>query len=95
MTETTTITRFTSNLLPKWARRSRSLDALLPVLYLRAISTGDFQEALTALPGADAPNLSPGVVTRFTAGWQDESFPSTRHQRCWFHNCGHDCHWFE
>ena len=78
--------RFTSNLLPKWARRSRSPDALLRVLYLRAISTGDFQEALTALPGADAPNLSPGVVTRLTAGWQDESFPGTRHQRCWFHN---------
>jgi len=36
---------FTSNILPKWARRSPSLDALLPVLYLRGISTGDFQEA--------------------------------------------------
>ena len=48
--------RFTSNILPKWARRSKSLDALLPVLYLRGISTGDFQEALSALLGADAPN---------------------------------------
>jgi len=64
--------RFTSNILPKWARRSRSLDALLPVLYLRGVSTGDFQEALTALLGADAPNLSPGVISRLTAGWQDE-----------------------
>jgi len=44
--------RFTSNILPKWARRTRSLDALLPVLYLRGVSTGDFQEALTALLGA-------------------------------------------
>ena len=35
--------RFTSNILPKWARRSKSLDALLPVLYLRGVSTGDFQ----------------------------------------------------
>lgn len=43
--------RFTSNILPKWARRSRCLDTLLPVLYLRGISTGDFQEALTALLG--------------------------------------------
>jgi putative transposase len=43
--------RFTSHILPKWARRSRSLDALLPVLYLRGISTGDFQEALSALLG--------------------------------------------
>jgi hypothetical protein len=38
--------RFTSSILPRWARRSRSLDALLPVLYLRGVSTGDFQEAL-------------------------------------------------
>ncbi len=53
--------RFTSNILPHWARRSSSLDALLLVLYLRGVSTGDFQEALTALLGPDAPNLSPGV----------------------------------
>jgi putative transposase len=64
--------RFTSNILPKWARRSRSLDALLPVLYLRGVSTGDFQAALAALLGADAPNLSPGVISRLTAGWQDD-----------------------
>jgi putative transposase len=62
--------RFTSSILPKWARRSPSLDALLPVLYLRGISTGDFQEALGALLGPDAPNLSPSVITRLTAGWQ-------------------------
>jgi len=64
--------RFTSNILPKWARRSKSLDALLPVLYLRGISTGDFQEALSALLGADAPNLSPGVISRLTGDWQQE-----------------------
>ncbi|QQO45805.1 IS256 family transposase [Paracoccus sp. MC1862] len=64
--------RFTSNILPRWARRSRSLDALLPVLYLRGVSTGDFQEALTALLGADAPNLSAGVISRLTAGWQED-----------------------
>lgn len=64
--------RFTSNILPRWARRSRSLDALLPVLYLRGVSTGDFQEALGALLGAEAPNLSPGVITRLTAGWQED-----------------------
>ena len=51
--------RFSSAILPKWARRTKSLDALLPVLYLRGISTGDFQEALAALVGKDAPNLSP------------------------------------
>ena len=43
--------RFTSAILPLWARRTKSLDALLPVLYLRGISTGDFQEALAALAG--------------------------------------------
>lgn len=64
--------RFTSNILPKWARRSRSLDALLPVLYLRGVSTGDFQEALAALLGTDAPNLSPGAISRLTAGWQED-----------------------
>jgi len=62
----------TSTLLPKWARRPRSLDALLPVLSLRGLSTGDFQEALAALLGRDAPNLSPAVITRLTATWADE-----------------------
>jgi transposase-like protein len=62
--------RFSSAILPKWARRSKSLDALLPVLYLRGISTGDFQEALAALLGKEAPNLSPAVVSRLTAEWQ-------------------------
>jgi putative transposase len=62
--------RFTSSILPKWARRTKSLDALLPVLYLRGVSTGDFQEALAALLGKDAPNLSPAVITRLTAEWQ-------------------------
>jgi putative transposase len=64
--------RFSSAILPLWARRTRSLDALLPVLYLRGISTGDFQEALTALLGKDAPNLSPAVISRLTAEWQGE-----------------------
>jgi putative transposase len=64
--------RFSSTILPKWARRTRSLDALLPVLYLRGVSTGDFQEALSVLLGHDAPNLSPAVVTRLTATWADE-----------------------
>jgi putative transposase len=62
-----------------WARRTksasprrscRSLDALLPVPYLRGVSTG--QETLTALLGKDAPNLSPAVVARLTAEWQTE-----------------------
>ena len=64
--------RFSSAILPRWARRTKSLDALLPVLYLRGVSTGDFQEALAALLGKDAPNLSPSVVSRLTAEWQVE-----------------------
>jgi putative transposase len=64
--------RFTSAILPLWARRTQSLDALLPVLYLRGISTGDFQEALAALLGKDAPNLSPAVISRLTAEWQGD-----------------------
>lgn len=63
---------FSSSILPKWARRTRSLDALLPVLYLRGVSTGDFQEALAALLGRDAPNLSPSVIARLTGEWQAE-----------------------
>ena len=64
--------RFTSNILPKWARRTKSLDALLPVLYLRGISAGDFQEVLAALLGKDAPNLSPAVIARLKGEWEDE-----------------------
>lgn len=64
--------RFSSAILPKWARRSRSLDALLPVLYLRGISTGDFGEALSAILGTDAPNLSPSVISRLTGEWQQD-----------------------
>ena len=64
--------RFTSTILPKWARRTKSLDALLPVLYLRGVSAGDFQEALAALLGKDAPNLSPAVIARLKSEWEDE-----------------------
>ena len=64
--------RFTSAILPLWARRTRSLDALLPALYLRGISTGDFQEVLSALLGKEAPCLSPSVISRLTAEWSGE-----------------------
>jgi len=62
--------RFTSAILPRWARRTRSLDALLPVLYLRGVSMGDFGEALGALLGRDAPNLSPAVIARLRGEWE-------------------------
>jgi putative transposase len=70
--------RFTSALLPRWARRTRSLDAVLPILYLRGVSMGDFQEALAALLGPDAPNLSPAVIGRLRDQWQADY---TRWQR--------------
>jgi putative transposase len=62
--------RFTSTILPRWARRTRSLDALLPVLYLRGVSMGDFREALAALLGRDAPNLSPAAIARLRGEWE-------------------------
>ena len=64
--------RFTSALLPLFARRTRSLDAVLPVLYLRGISSGDFQEALSALLGREAPALSAQALARLKAEWAGE-----------------------
>ncbi len=64
--------RFTSAIVPPYARRTKSLDVLLPALYLRGISTGDMQEALTALLGKNAPNFSPAVLVRLKAGWKEE-----------------------
>jgi transposase-like protein len=58
--------RFSPAILPEGAQRSRSLEALLTLLYLRGISTGDFRGALSAILGADAPNLSPSVILRLT-----------------------------
>ena len=83
--------RFTSSILPKWARRTKSLDALLPALYLRGVSTGDCQEVLTALLGKDAPNLSPAVITRLAAEWQadyDACATSQRGDTCTYRPMG-------
>ncbi|MET4702044.1 putative transposase [Constrictibacter sp. MBR-5] len=80
---------FTSAILPKWARRTRSLEALLPVLYLRGVSTGDFQEALSALLGSEAPNLSPSVIGRkeeWTSDydrWQRRDLSARRYVYIW------------
>ncbi len=64
--------RYSSSILPRWARRTKSLDVLLPALYLRGISMGDFQEVLTSLLGKNAPNLSPAVIARLKGEWEDE-----------------------
>jgi putative transposase len=64
--------RFTSAILPPYLRRTKSLEELLPWLYLKGISTGDFQEALTALLGRDAPGLSASTISRLKEAWQEE-----------------------
>ena len=64
--------RFTPSILPPYARRSRSLDVLIPILYLKGISTGDFEEALAALLGKDAPGLSASTIARLKEVWIDE-----------------------
>jgi len=64
--------RFTSVILPAYLRRARNIEELLPWLYLKGVSTGQFAEALTALLGPDAPGLSAATVRRLTEGWQEE-----------------------
>ena len=64
--------RFTSSILPPYLRRARSVEELLPWLYLKGISTGDFGEALAALLGPDAPGLAASTIARLKSVWQDE-----------------------
>ena len=64
--------RFTSAILPAYLRRTRNIEELLPWLYLKGVSTGQFAEALTALLGPEAPGLSATTVRRLTEGWQEE-----------------------
>src|SRR5262245_25621113 len=64
--------RFSSAILPPYARRSKSLEVLIPVLYLKGISTGDFEEALAALLGKDVAGLSASTIARLKDAWSDE-----------------------
>ena len=65
--------KFTSNILPPYMRKTPRLEEALPVLYLRGLSTGDFQEALSALLGEETiAGFSPTTVTRLLTIWQDE-----------------------
>ena len=64
--------RFQSSILPQYIRHTKCLEALIPWLYLKGISTGNFQEALSALLGPDAPNLSADTISRLTKTWGDE-----------------------
>jgi len=64
--------RFTSKILPPYMRRSPRLNDALPVLYLRGLSTGDFEEAIPALLGAEAAGFSASTISRLTTVWQEE-----------------------
>ena len=64
--------RFRSRILPPYMRRSPKVAEVLPLLYLRGLSTGDFRQALPVLLGADAAGLSPTTITRLTGEWEQE-----------------------
>lgn len=64
--------RFTSAILPPYLRRTKSIETLLPWLYLKGISTGGFTDALTALLGKDAPGLSPATICRLKSVWHED-----------------------
>ena len=63
---------FTSKILPPYMRRAPSIDALIPILYLKGISTGDFSDALAAILGEGAVGLSPANIVRLKEGWEQE-----------------------
>jgi putative transposase len=64
--------KFTSSILPRYLRRTKSVEELLPWLYLKGLSTGDFQAALTALLGRDAPGLSAATISRLKEVWREQ-----------------------
>lgn len=64
--------KFNSALVPPYVRKAKRVEAALPWLYLRGISTGDMQEALSVLLGKEAKGLSPAVVSRLKAQWSED-----------------------
>src|SRR4051812_45574440 len=64
--------RYSPSILPRYARRSRSLEVLIPIIYLKGISTGDFEEALASLLSKDAPGLSASTIARLKEVWLAE-----------------------
>lgn len=64
--------QFTSSILPPYLRKTKSLEQLIPWLYLKGVSTGDFSDALIALVGKDAPGLSVATISRLKAVWQED-----------------------
>jgi transposase-like protein len=64
--------RFHSSILPPYLRKTKSIEELIPWLYLKGISTGDFSDALASILGKDAPGLSATTITRLKSDWLDE-----------------------
>jgi transposase-like protein len=64
--------KFNSNILPPYLRRTKSIEELLPWLYLKGLSTGDFSSALTALLGQDAAGLSAATISRLKEVWKED-----------------------
>ena len=64
--------RFNSSIIPIYLKKTRSMETLIPWLYLKGISTGDFTEALSALVGLDAPGLSASTISRLKTIWEKE-----------------------
>jgi len=82
--------RYSPSILPRYARRSKSLEVLIPILYLKGISTGDFEEALAALVGKEAPGLSASTIARLKEVWTEEharwhkrDLSAKRYVYCW------------
>ena len=63
---------FKSSILPPYLRKTKSIEELIPWLYLKGVSTGDFSDALAALVGKDAPGLSPATISRLKTIWQQD-----------------------
>ena len=82
--------RYSPSIVPPYARRSKSLEVLIPVLYLKGISSGDFEEALAALVGKDARGLSASTIARLKEAWTEEhtrwqkrDLSAKRYVYCW------------
>src|SRR5438105_5559396 len=64
--------RYSPSILPRYARRSKSLEVLIPVLYLKGISSGDFEQALAAIVGNESPGLSAATHSRLQEAWTND-----------------------
>jgi transposase-like protein len=77
--------RFWSAILPRYARRTKSLAVLVPILYLKGVSSGAFEEALSALLGKDAAGLSASTISRLKETWSEEHERWSKRDLCGKH----------